>query len=100
MPICRKILARELFKSTELRPRYSLPLAGATTTYLTPLQHVTWYSTKEPPSTSVDDVSKPAEKTLTGRLKVILREYGIVAVVFHTVISFASLGTCYMIVKS
>ena len=103
MPICRKILAREVFKGSELFPRYSLPLADAATANLTPLQHVTWYSTgtdKKPASVLAEDASKPAEKTITGRLKIIIREYGVVAIVFHTIISFASLGTCYMIVKS
>ena len=32
------------------------------------------------------------------RIKVVLKEYGSVAVVFHTVMSLTSLGTCYLIV--
>ena len=43
--------------------------------------------------------STPAPKlSSTERIKVVLREYGTVAVVFHTVISLASLGTCYLVV--
>ena len=34
----------------------------------------------------------------TGRIKVILREYGSVAVVFHTAMSLFSLGSCYLVV--
>ena len=34
----------------------------------------------------------------TERIKVVLRDYGTVAVVFHTAISLASLGTCYLVV--
>ena len=43
--------------------------------------------------------SSPAAKlSSTERIKVVLREYGAVAVVFHTVMSLASLGTCYLVV--
>lgn len=35
----------------------------------------------------------------TDRIKVILKEYGTVAVVFHTVISLCSLGSCYLVVS-
>ena len=35
----------------------------------------------------------------TERIKVVLREYGVVAVVFHTVMSLGSLGTCYLVVS-
>lgn len=35
----------------------------------------------------------------TDRIKVILREYGTVAVVFHTAISLFSLGSCYLVVN-
>lgn len=34
------------------------------------------------------------------RVKVVIKEYGTVAVVFHTVISLASLGSCYLVVKT
>lgn len=38
-------------------------------------------------------------KQKMGQLRKILKEYGSVGVAFHTTISLASLGTCYMIVK-
>jgi hypothetical protein len=43
----------------------------------------------------------PAEpkRSYTQRIKVVLKEYGPVAVVFHTVISLISLGTCYFLVS-
>jgi hypothetical protein len=45
--------------------------------------------------------STPAPKLSSmERIKVVLREYGTVGVVFHTVISLASLGTCYLVVDS
>lgn len=34
----------------------------------------------------------------TDRIKVVLKEYGPVALIFHTVISLMSLGTCYLLV--
>lgn len=44
--------------------------------------------------------SSPTHKpSSTQRIKVVLKEYGGVAVVFHTVMSLASLGTCYLIVS-
>lgn len=36
----------------------------------------------------------------TERVKVVVKEYGTVAIVFHTVISLASLGSCYLVVKT
>lgn len=44
--------------------------------------------------------SPPQKQSSTQRIKVVLREYGVVAVVFHTVMSLTSLGTCYLIVSS
>ena len=44
----------------------------------------------------------PASKktqSYTERVKVIMKEYGTVGVVFHTVISLISLGTCYFLVS-
>lgn len=41
----------------------------------------------------------PAKQSSTQRVKVVIKEYGGVAVVFHTVISLCSLGTCYLIVS-
>ncbi len=38
-------------------------------------------------------------KETMGKLRTILKEYGAVGVAFHTVISLASLGSCYMVVK-
>ena len=35
----------------------------------------------------------------TERIKVLVKEYGTVAVVFHTIISLFSLGTCYLLVS-
>ena len=35
----------------------------------------------------------------TERIKVLMKEYGTVAVVFHTVVSLFSLGTCYLLVS-
>lgn len=43
--------------------------------------------------------SPPQKQSSTQRIKVVLREYGVVAVVFHTVMSLTSLGTCYLIVS-
>ena len=43
--------------------------------------------------------SSAPKKSSTERIKVILKEYGVVAVVFHTVMSLGSLGTCYLIVS-
>ena len=40
-----------------------------------------------------------AKQSSTARVKVVIKEYGGVAVVFHTVISLCSLGTCYLIVS-
>lgn len=45
--------------------------------------------------------SSPAPRySNTERIKVVLKEYGSVAIVFHTVMSLCSLGTCYLIVNS
>ena len=69
-----------------------------------PLHHVAC-SEKFLPSSSLSAVqiqcySSPAQKlSSTERIKVVLREYGVVAVVFHTVMSLGSLGTCYLIVS-
>ena len=41
--------------------------------------------------------SAPKQSSIQ-RIKVVLKEYGGVAVVFHTVMSLASLGTCYLVV--
>lgn len=38
-------------------------------------------------------------QSYTGRIKVILKEYGSVGVIFHTVVSLFSLGTCYFLVS-
>lgn len=35
----------------------------------------------------------------TEKIKVLVKEYGTVAVVFHTIISLFSLGTCYLLVS-
>ena len=35
----------------------------------------------------------------TERIKVLVKEYGTVAVVFHTIMSLFSLGTCYLLVS-
>lgn len=44
--------------------------------------------------------SSPAPRySNTERIKVVLKEYGSVAIVFHTVMSLCSLGTCYLIVN-
>lgn len=43
--------------------------------------------------------SPPQKQSSTQRIKVVLKEYGGVAVVFHTVMSLTSLGTCYLIVS-
>lgn len=43
--------------------------------------------------------STPPKKSYTERIKVIVREYGVVAVVFHTAISLFSFGTCYFLVS-
>ncbi len=37
-------------------------------------------------------------QSYTERMKVIMKEYGAVGVIFHTVISLFSLGTCYFLV--
>ena len=46
------------------------------------------------------DVPKDVEpKSYIQKVKKVLKEYGTVAVVFHTAISLASFGTCYLLVK-
>ena len=51
-------------------------------------------------SSSTHYSTSPAPKaSSTERIKVVLKEYGGVGVVFHTVMSLCSLGTCYLIVS-
>lgn len=48
---------------------------------------------------SGDDKAVESTKWNLANVRRVLREYGTVAVVFHTVMSLASLGTCYTIVN-
>lgn len=82
--------------------------------YALRLQQGIWYS-NDAPSASTGQPKSPNEepkssseqakssteqpKSYTQRIKVILKEYGTVAVVFHTVVSLFSLGTCYFLVN-
>lgn len=53
-------------------------------------------STEQPKGTST---GQPPAKSYTQRIKVILKEYGPVAVAFHTVVALFSIGTCYFLVS-
>ena len=44
-------------------------------------------------------VNSESTKWNLANVRRVLREYGTVAVVFHTVMSLASLGTCYTVVN-
>ncbi|XP_053214817.1 protein FAM210B, mitochondrial-like [Panonychus citri] len=47
------------------------------------------------------DANQPVDpKDKKGRFKVLIRDYGLTAVVFHVTISLASLGICYLLVNS
>lgn len=50
-------------------------------------------------STESESAESAKSKSSIQKIKVILREYGTVAVVFHTVMSLGSLGTCYLLVS-
>ena len=89
-------------KGSYVRPLSSLPRTLYSSTNLsTALSRVNCGSTRVMYySTAPESGGAPEKKeSYTQRVKVVLKEYGPVAIVFHTVISLFSLGTCYLLVS-
>lgn len=77
-------------------PHYLRTLTPGASNVPALLQRGPWWSGRAVYSTAE---GSPKKQSYTERIKVVLKEYGPVAVVFHTVIALFSLGTCYILVS-